>query len=86
MGKIPKELRYYILERDNFRCRFCNKGGKTSDVILEVHHVIWKYHGGSDRPDNLITVCPYCHDLIHYGRFTGRPLTFSELKDRQGGG
>lgn len=85
MGTTWKELRYAVLERDNFQCRFCDRGGKSSDYILEVHHVIWRRNGGSDAMSNLITVCPYCHDLIHYGNYTGRPVTFSELKLRQGG-
>jgi 5-methylcytosine-specific restriction endonuclease McrA len=85
MGNLPKEVRYSILERDGFQCKFCSRGGKTSDYILEVHHIVWRRWGGTDRPDNLITVCPYCHDLIHYGFYTGRPATFTELKKRQGG-
>ena len=86
MGNLPKELRYSILERDGFHCRFCDRGGKQSDYILEVHHIIWRVHGGNDKPENLLTVCPYCHDLIHYGVYTGRPLTFTELKARQSRG
>lgn len=84
MGKIPRDLRYLILERDDFRCKFCGLGGKGSDIILEVHHVIWRFNGGSDDPTNLMTVCPNCHDLIHHGKIIGRPLTFTELKERKG--
>jgi predicted restriction endonuclease len=61
MGRIPKDLRYIVLERDDFRCKFCGVGGKDSDIILEVHHVIWRNLGGLDEPENLITVCPHCH-------------------------
>jgi 5-methylcytosine-specific restriction endonuclease McrA len=84
VGKIPRDLRYLILERDDFRCKFCGLGGKESDIILEVHHVIWRFNGGSDDPTNLMTVCPNCHDLIHHGKIIGRPLTFAELKERKG--
>ena len=84
MGKIPRDLRYLILERDDFRCKFCGLGGKESDIILEVHHVIWRFNGGSDDPTNLMTVCPNCHDLIHHGKIIGRPLNFTELKERKG--
>ena len=80
-----KELRLQVLIRDEFKCRFCGIGGKYSDYILEVHHVIWRRYGGTDDINNLICCCPYCHDLIHYGKYSGRPLTFSELKNRQGG-
>lgn len=85
-SRLSKEYRLQILERDNFTCQFCGVGGKHSDYILEVHHVIWRRYGGSDAPHNLLTCCPVCHDLIHYGRYSGRPITFTELKNRQGGG
>lgn len=49
--------RYYILDRDNYTCQVCKKKGK----ILQTHHIIYKSHGGSDRADNLITVCTDCH-------------------------
>ena len=84
MSRLPKDLRYQILERDSFACRFCGVGGKTSDIILEVHHIIWRRYGGGDLPNNLITVCVYDHDLIHFGYYTGRPATFTDLKQRQG--
>jgi predicted restriction endonuclease len=85
VARLSKEFRYKILERDNFRCRFCNRGGKHSDYILEVHHIVWRRHGGSDNPANLMTICCRCHDILHYGVESGRPYTFTELKNRQGG-
>lgn len=50
-------VRYYVFERDNYTCQVCKKKGK----ILQTHHIIYKTHGGSDRADNLITVCTDCH-------------------------
>jgi len=50
-------VRYYVLARDNYTCQVCKKKGK----ILQTHHIIYKSHGGSDRTDNLITVCTDCH-------------------------
>jgi 5-methylcytosine-specific restriction endonuclease McrA len=85
MGSIPKKLRMAILERDDFKCRFCKRGGKGSDYILEVHHIVWRRFQGSDLPFNLMTVCTECHDTIHYGSYTGRPSTFTELKNKQSG-
>lgn len=49
--------RYYVFARDNYTCQVCKKNGK----ILQTHHIIYKSHGGSDRVDNLITVCTDCH-------------------------
>lgn len=51
------EVRYFVLARDNYTCQVCKKTGK----ILNTHHVIYRSHGGTDRADNLITVCTDCH-------------------------
>ncbi len=59
--------REYVLWRDGHRCRHCR--GKSRDNILEVHHLIERKDGGSDRPDNLITLCSTCHDAYHRGEF-----------------
>ena len=56
-------LRLKILERDNWRCQFC---GTRSN--LQVHHIIYRSHGGPDDEDNLITVCVTCHEQIHLGK------------------
>ncbi len=55
-------VREYVLARDAHRCQRCQ--GKSKDVILNVHHIESRKTGG-DRPDNLITLCETCHDLIH---------------------
>ena len=57
--------REYVLYRDGHECRLC--GGRRKDPVLEVHHKIRRIDGGSDRPDNLITLCSTCHDLLHKG-------------------
>jgi hypothetical protein len=55
-------VREYILFRDNHTCQWCQ--GKSKDVILNVHHIDSRKIGG-DSPDNLVTLCETCHDLIH---------------------
>jgi RRXRR protein/HNH endonuclease len=55
-------VREYILFRDEHTCQWCK--GKSKDRILNVHHIESRKTGG-DRPDNLVTLCETCHDLIH---------------------
>lgn len=55
-------VREYVLSRDRHSCQQCF--GKSKDKILNVHHIESRKTGG-DRPDNLITLCETCHDLIH---------------------
>ena len=50
--------RYFVFARDNYTCQVCKK---SKDKILRTHHVIYKSKGGSDRAENLATVCDDCH-------------------------
>lgn len=35
--------------------------------FLSVHHIVQEKLGGTNKLDNLIVLCPYCHDLAHRG-------------------
>ena len=59
--------RQYVLFRDNYKCQHCGCHGKG--VKLHVHHIESRRIGG-DAPDNLITLCEHCHDLLHKGLIT----------------
>ncbi|MFA7204406.1 MAG: RNA-guided endonuclease IscB [Candidatus Caldatribacteriota bacterium] len=52
------DTRYYVFARDSYTCQVCKKKGK----ILQTHHIIYKSKGGTDRANNLITVCTDCHN------------------------
>ncbi|NED75321.1 HNH endonuclease [Streptomyces sp. SID9944] len=56
---VSKRLRYEILRRDNYACRYC--GATAPQVKLNVDHVIPQALGGSDKPDNLVTACADCN-------------------------
>ena len=56
----------FILNRDKYTCQYC----KTKQGTLEVHHIIFRSNGGSDEPDNLITLCRNCHKELHLGKFS----------------
>lgn len=58
-------VRAYVLHRDSYRCRHCR--GKSKDKRLRVHHVVFRSQGGTDEPDNLLTLCCTCHDQLHDG-------------------
>ena len=57
-----------VLNRDNYKCQHCH--GKHKDSKLEVHHIIFRNHGGSDKAENLITLCHTCHKRLHDGKIT----------------
>src|SRR5262249_52948279 len=58
-------VRECVLWRDRHTCQSCK--GKRNDPILEVHHIDPQKKVGSDRPENLITLCKTCHDAHHNG-------------------
>lgn len=54
-------LRFRILKRDNFTCKYCGKTPVEDDVKLQVDHIDPKSQGGLFREDNLITSCVFCN-------------------------
>lgn len=67
------ELREWVMRRDRYRCQAREEWPHECLAALEVHHVEPKGMGGTSReraerinhPDNLISVCPVAHRLIH---------------------
>ena len=53
------DIKSYIFERDNYTCAVCNIKKQVSQ--LHCHHVKFKSKGGTNQPDNLLTVCTNCH-------------------------
>jgi hypothetical protein len=56
-------LREAVLYRDNHICRICDE----KNMRLEVHHIQPREGGGTDRAENLITLCQPCHEAVHQG-------------------
>lgn len=54
-----KRVRFEILKRDGFRCRYC--GVTATATLLHVDHVVPVAEGGTDDPSNLVTACPDCN-------------------------
>lgn len=65
---VPDALRQVVLERDEWRCRYCGRR-----VILHWHdappplaatmdHVIPRAAGGRTCPENLVTACRTCNE------------------------
>ncbi len=58
--RVPKKLRFEVLERDNFSCQYC--GATPSDgTSLHVDHKVSVTDGGHTSLANLITACAGCN-------------------------
>jgi 5-methylcytosine-specific restriction endonuclease McrA len=58
--RIPQDLRFTILRRDGFKCRYC--GATPQEKELTVDHVKSVADGGPlTDPKNLVTACKDCN-------------------------
>lgn len=76
-ANISKETRREVYARDYYRCALCD-----TPRGLQIHHVIPRSRGGSNDPENLITLCMWCHNAIHGTRWPNMPdwMDKEELK------
>lgn len=54
-----RDVRQYVLFRDDYTCLHCHQPG-----CLEVHHLESRKTGGNS-PSNLVTLCSVCHKKYH---------------------
>lgn len=52
-----------VLNRDDYTCQCC----KTKKGAMHVHHIVYRSNNGSDKMENLITLCEGCHGKLHEG-------------------
>ena len=75
---LPKATRMAVLERDDYHCQVCGRGGRTQPSLVstfEIHHLQDVQIGGNDEKDNLILLCKQCHSLItNHKSFPTKPI------------
>lgn len=57
---VPPRLRFIVMQRDGFRCRYCGKAAGDG-VVLHVDHVEPVAADGETNEGNLITACDECN-------------------------
>ena len=71
-ANIPNDRRKEVYRRDGWACILCGSG-----QYLQIHHVIPRGRGGSDFPENLVTLCSICHGQVH-GTIPLHPVGYDE--------
>lgn len=75
---LPKSIRMAVLNRDDFHCQVCGRGGRKQPALVstfEIHHLYDVQLGGKDEVDNLILLCRQCHSLItNHKSFPTKPI------------
>lgn len=73
---ITRKTRDQLLVEARHRCTIC------SEKCFEIHHIVEQADGGSDDADNLIVLCPNCHQHRYHrsGEFTREQLHLYKVK------
>lgn len=56
---VGAKLRYEVLRRDNYTCRFCGRAAPTAALVID--HIVPKGLGGQDVASNLQVLCDECN-------------------------
>ena len=61
-------------EQDLITCEVCGKQGRVDSGGFDIHHILFRSHGGKDEIKNLMCLCRTplgkgCHDKAHNGKF-----------------
>ena len=63
-----ENLKMYVFSRDGYTCQICKRkrDADGKGLKLHAHHIIYRSLGGSDRVENLLTVCTDCHTAVNH--------------------
>ena len=81
MGKLSKALRFEVLTRDGYKCRYC--GATAQTATLHIDHVLPRAAGGRDDLANLVTACLDCNFGKSDRRILGIPQGFALTPDQR---
>jgi hypothetical protein len=58
--QVSPKMRFAVLKRDGFRCKYCG-GTPDQGYLLHVDHIVPFSKGGLTDMDNLVTSCSLCN-------------------------
>src|SRR4051812_34644689 len=61
----PKQWQAIASEKTG-PCRVCGASASNGRVygLIQLHHVVARAHAGDDAADNIVPLCPDCHDRV----------------------
>ena len=73
-----KKVAPKIIERDDQQCQVCGHRA------IDIHHIVFKSHGGTNDERNLILLCRACHKKAHDDESAWRRKLIDYQKSRYG--
>jgi len=61
-----EKIKKKAFRRDNYQCQLC--GNSSRMIALAHHHIIPTGRIRFDVPENILTICVFCHRLVHDGK------------------
>lgn len=77
---INRATRLAVFEKCDFKCTICDISDPN---VLDVHHKIPRYKGGSDEVENLELLCANCHRKEHLGEVSVAENRFKTFENTQ---
>lgn len=73
---VSSKTRAIVKKRDKGLCQLC--GNKA----VQLHHIVYRSEDRSliDEPNNLISLCLKCHNLVHSNKKLYQPLLKERIK------
>ena len=70
------DIRAYLFARENCTCQYCGKKIEKGQKA-QIHHIVPRCQGGTDKPDNLALLHDTCHSNLHNSK---RPKKLTKNK------
>jgi len=73
-------MRSYILAREKGKCQLCNKEYSKTDK-WNLHHIVTRPEGGTDKQDNISLLHNSCHDRLHKNNLSSKLKKNKQYKE-----
>lgn len=67
-----KATKIELLQRNGTKCMIC---GNDVGKLIQWHHIVPRYAGGTDIYENGSLLCPLCHIELHYHEYGDEEYT-----------
>ena len=74
-----ENMKSYLVAREHGKCQLCGKEKDTDS--WNIHHIVQRKDGGTDKPNNLALLHSKCHDKLHKKNLNNKLKKAKQYKD-----